>query len=151
MSRILSSLTRPKGANRRKKRLGYGTSSGHGGTSGRGHKGAKSRSGAKQKPGFEGGQMPLIRRIPKRGFSSPGKKIFQIVNLENLTKLKTDKEINPQVLGERGLIKRKNLPVKILGTGEIKKALTVKAHAFSKSALEKITKSGGKAEVIKNA
>jgi len=150
MSNILSNLSRPAGANRKRKRVGRGCGSGHGKTSCRGHKGAKSRSGYSRRAGFEGGQMPLIRRIPKRGFTSRNKKTYQLVNLRDLAKLKVT-EVQPEKLKELGLIKNIIDPVKILGTGEIKTALTVKAHAFSQTAIDKIAKAGGQTEVLEHA
>ncbi|MGE5308951.1 MAG: 50S ribosomal protein L15 [Deltaproteobacteria bacterium] len=140
----------PKGARRKKKLLGRGSSSGHGKTSTRGSKGQTSRAGHHTYIGFEGGQSPLIRKMPKRGFTSESKVAYQIVNVENLNGIRVD-TVNPQVLLEKGLIKSKNRPVKILGDGDVKKALSVTAHAFSKSAEEKIKQAGGKTEVIKNA
>jgi len=149
MSKLLSSLTAPKGANKRRKRVGCGSASGHGGTSTRVHKGAKSRSGAKRRIGFEGGQMPLIRRVPKRGFNSPANKIkYQIVNLYALSKVNVKGEITPRELKANGLIRSESQPVKILGSGELKKAVTIKAEAFSKSAEDKITKIGGKIQIL---
>jgi large subunit ribosomal protein L15 len=143
----LHSLVAPFGARRRKKLLGRGSSSGHGKTSTRGSKGQTSRAGRDFYLGFEGGQTPLIRRIPKRGFTSKFKKDYQIVNLGELNKLK-DLQVTPQLLEERGLIKDKNRWIKILGEGELSNPLTIQAHAFSKNAAEKIQKAGGKIEII---
>lgn len=131
-----------------RKRLGIGEGSGHGGTSTKGHKGQLSRAGTKTNPWFEGGQMPLQRRLPKRGFTNIFRVEYQTVNVESLEKLQTTGEVTPAVLFDRGLIGKKNQPVKILGNGELKKALTVQAHAFSKSAQEKIEKAGGKTAVL---
>jgi len=131
-----------------RKRLGIGEGSGHGGTSTKGHKGQLSRAGMKTKPGFEGGQMPLQRRLPKRGFTNIFRIDYQTVNVESLERLQNVNEITPEVLYQNGLIGKKNLRVKILGDGDLKKALTVHAHAFSKSALEKIEKAGGKTAVL---
>jgi large subunit ribosomal protein L15 len=143
----LHNLKIPHGAHKRKKMKGRGSSSGHGKTSTRGSKGQTSRSGRHFYMGFEGGQMPLIRRIPKRGFTNIFKKEFQLVNIENLTKIK-ESPVTPEVLEAKGLIKHKERPVKILGDGDLKHALTVQAHAFSKKASEKILAAGGKAEII---
>ena len=134
---------------KRKKKLGRGEGSGHGKTSGRGHKGQKSRRGHKIRVGFEGGQMPLMRRIPKRGFKNITSKVYQIVNLNVLGKFEKDTEITPKVLKEKNLIAKENKPVKILGEGQLNKPLKVSAHAFSKSAKEKIEKIGGKITFIK--
>ena len=124
--------------------VGRGQGSGKGGTATRGHKGAKSRSGYSKKIGFEGGQMPLQRRIPKFGFTNIFKKEFQIVNLGQLEKFTEGETINKDSLIKSGIIKKKRVDLKILGQGEITKPLTVEANAFSKSAIEKITRTGGK-------
>jgi large subunit ribosomal protein L15 len=144
----LHEIRLPKGANKKPKIVGRGAGSGHGKTSGRGHKGQNARSGRGTRPGFEGGQVPLIRRIPKRGFSPMTRKIFQVVNVNSLQKFKEDTVVTPEVLKEKGLIENARGLVKILGTGELKKPLTIKAHRFSKSALEKVKTSGGKTELI---
>lgn len=144
----LTDLTSP-GQNKKTKRRGRGPSSGHGKTSCRGHKGQRARSSGRLRPGFEGGQMPLIRRIPKRGFTNRFKIVSQVVNLNNLEKFKEDSLVTPQELQDKGFIKQLNYPVKVLGNGKLSKKLTVKAQAFSKSALESIKKSGGSAEIIK--
>jgi len=143
----LHTLKAPKGAHKKRKILGRGSSSGHGKTSTRGSKGQTSRSGRATYPGFEGGQSPLIRRMPKRGFTSKFRKVYQVINLENLAKIK-ETNITPALLLEKGLVKSKNKPIKILGDGELKAALTIQAHAFSKSAQEKIKKAGGNFEVV---
>jgi large subunit ribosomal protein L15 len=140
-------LKAPKGAHKKRKYLGRGPSSGHGKTSTRGSKGQTSRSGRATYPGFEGGQSPLIRRMPKRGFTSKFPKVYQVVNLESLAKIK-DAVITPALLLEKGLVKSKNRMIKVLGDGELKAAITIQAHAFSKSAQEKIKKAGGKFEVV---
>jgi len=145
----LGKLKRIKGRDKRKKRVGRGPGSGHGKTSTRGHKGQMSRSGAKKRPWFEGGQMPLQRRVPKRGFTNIFKKEYQIVNMSSLSKCKKEEPITPEVLKNLGLIKKGKEPVKILGEGELSSPLTVFANAFSKKAKEKIEASGGKAEVLK--
>lgn len=145
----LSNLISVKGAQKRKKLLGRGPGSGHGKTSTRGHKGQKSRSGRDFYPGFEGGQSPLIRRIPKRGFNHKPAREYQLVNLKRLVNFPKDALIDPKLLAENKLIENSNCPVKILGDGELKSALTIKAHKFSKGALAKIEKAGGKTEIIK--
>jgi large subunit ribosomal protein L15 len=142
----LSNIHAPKKATERRKRVGRGMGSGMGKTSTRGHKGQRSRSGSRMIRGFEGGQMPLHRRMPKRGFTNVFRKEYAIVSLEKLAAL-GESTINPDVLRKAGIIKTK-LPVKILGDGELSAALTVSAHKFSKSAQEKITKAGGKVEVL---
>ena len=129
---------------KRRKRVGFGIGSGHGKTSCRGVKGQLSRSGVSQRPGWEGGQNPLYRRLPKRGFNNAEFRTeYAIVNLDHIARLE-EKEISPEVLRARGMVK-KNWPVKILGTGELRKAVTIKAHRFSESAKAKITKAGGQA------
>jgi len=151
MPNILSNLRPAPGSRKKEKRIGRGQGSGHGGTSTRGHKGQKSRSGESIRPWFEGGQMPLIRRIPKRGFRNPFKVEYQIVNLSRLQelvdkgKISPDAKVTPELLYEVGAVSKKTLPVKILGDGELKVALEISAHAFSKSALQKIQAIGGKA------
>jgi len=142
----LSNIHAPKKATEKRKRVGRGMGSGMGKTSTRGHKGQRSRSGSRMIRGFEGGQMPLHRRMPKRGFTNIFRKEFAIVSLERLAEL-GETTITPEVLRKAGVIKTK-LPVKVLGDGELKVALTISAHKFSKSAQEKITKAGGKFEVL---
>ena len=146
MALNLSNLRAPKKANENKKRVGRGMGSGMGKTSARGHKGQRSRSGSRMMRGFEGGQMPLHRRMPKRGFTNIFRKEFNIVNLDKLVLL-GETNITPDVLRKAGVISTKR-PVKILGTGELTVALTVYAHKFSKTAQDKITKAGGKFEVL---
>jgi large subunit ribosomal protein L15 len=132
-----------------KKRIGRGQGSGNGKTAGRGHKGAKSRSGFKFKRGFEGGQMPLHRRVPKRGFHNPFRVEYEVVNLDTLAeKFDAGTEVTPDLLRERGLVPRGTGHVKVLARGEIGKALTVRAHKFSGKAAEKIAAAGGTAEAI---
>ncbi len=143
----LSSLEKINGNKQTPKRLGRGPGSGLGKTSGKGHKGQRARTGGKIPAWFEGGQMPLQRRIPKFGFNNIFKKIFQIVNLKELQEIEAN-EITPDVLYKTRLVRKKNIPVKILGDGDLNKRLVVKAHAFSKTAREKIEKVGGVAEVI---
>ena len=142
----LSTLRPPKGATAKRKRVGRGMGSGVGKTSTRGHKGQRSRSGSRMIRGFEGGQMPLHRRLPKRGFTNIFRKEFAIVNLERLVEL-GEKTITPEVL-HKARLAGKNDRIKILGDGELKSAITVHAHKFSKSAQEKIAKAGGKIEVL---
>ncbi|HVN22089.1 MAG TPA: 50S ribosomal protein L15 [Dongiaceae bacterium] len=142
----LSNIHRPKSATEKRKRVGRGMGSGMGKTSTRGHKGQRSRSGSRMIRGFEGGQMPLHRRMPKRGFTNVFRKEYNIVSLERLAAV-GERTINPDVLRKAGVIKT-SLPVKVLGDGELTVALTVSAHKFSKSAQEKITKAGGKVEVL---
>lgn len=136
------------GSKKKSKRVGRGPGSGHGKTSCKGHKGQKSRSGGTKGPGFEGGQMPMQRRLPKRGFKNPFHTEYAIVNLNDLAGIEDVGEITPDILIDRGVIKDLKDGLKILGDGEIKKPLTIKADAFSASAQAKITAAGGKAEVI---
>ncbi len=143
----LSELKPPAGQKQKKQRIGQGMGSGRGKYSGRGAKGAKSISGYSRMRGFEGGQMPLHRRLPKRGFTNIFRKEYAIVNLGRLEALE-GASFDPGSLLELGVIKKLNHGLKILGTGELTRAITVKAHVFSKSALEKIQKAGGTAEVI---
>ena len=141
----LSNLKPVKGSVRDVKRIGRGNATGQGRTAGKGHKGYQSRSGTKCRFHFEGGQTPLMRRLPKRGFSNYGfRKEVQIVNLDRILTLGINK-INPDILAERGVVKHANIPVKILGRGKIDKPVEVTAHMFSKSAVEKFEKAGGKA------
>jgi large subunit ribosomal protein L15 len=146
----LHELKPAKGSKKKKKRLGRGPGSGHGKTSGKGHKGQKARSGGKVKPRFEGGQMPLQRRIPKRGFTNIFKKIYSIANIGRLNeKFDEGSVITPDLLIQQGVIKNNKYDVKILGKGDLTKRLTIQAHAFSSSALEKIKAVGGEAVQIK--
>src|SRR6476660_9919017 len=144
--RNLSNLRPPKKANENKKRVGRGMGSGMGKTSTRGHKGQRSRSGSSMMRGFEGGQMPLHRRLPKRGFTNIFRVEYQVVNLDRLAEL-GEKNITPELLIKNGVVHKNDL-IKVRGDGELKTALTVQAHKFSKSAEEKITKAGGKIEII---
>ncbi|MBI5808740.1 MAG: 50S ribosomal protein L15 [Ignavibacteriales bacterium] len=151
---ILSNLKPAKGSNKKNKRIGRGEGTGHGGTATRGENGQRSRAGAKYKVWFEGGQMPLQRRIPKRGFNSPFRVEYQVVNIGNLQKLVDDKKvedgiINAVSLYKNGLISKANAPFKILGNGELKSKLNVEAHKFSASAKEKIESVGGTTKEIK--
>jgi large subunit ribosomal protein L15 len=144
----LSNLRPPKGAKHSKKRVGRGQGSGQGAQAGRGHKGAKSRSGFKHKRGFEGGQMPLHRRVPKRGFHNPFRVEYQVVNLDTIAeRFDAGTEITPELLLERGLVGRSG-GIKVLARGDIDKAFTVRAHKFSGKAAEKIAAAGGKVEVL---
>jgi len=145
----LGELRRTPGSTKKRKRIGRGPGSGHGKTSTRGHKGQKARSGGKVHPWFEGGQMPLQRRIPKRGFTSIFKHEYQVVNLGFLKKCGRVEVINPLVMKNCGLIRKENLPVKILGEGNIDFSVTIQAQAFSQSAKEKILAAGGKIELIR--
>ena len=143
----LSNLRPPRKATEKRKRVGRGMGSGMGKTSTRGHKGQRSRSGSRIMRGFEGGQMPLHRRLPKRGFTNIFKTEYEVVNLERLASL-GEGEITPELLRKVGIVTSKNTLVKVLGQGELSAAITVRAHKFSKSAQEKIEKAGGKVEVI---
>ncbi|MGB9680020.1 MAG: 50S ribosomal protein L15 [Thermoanaerobacteraceae bacterium] len=144
----LHDLKPAEGARKDRKRVGRGIGSGHGKTSGRGSKGQNARSGGGVRPGFEGGQMPLTRRLPKRGFTNIFRKEYAIVNLSALDIFEEGSEITPEVLVEKGIINKVKDGVKILGNGDLNKKFIIKAHKFSKSALEKIEAIGGKAEVI---
>jgi large subunit ribosomal protein L15 len=145
----LNSLRPPKGAKHKKSRVGRGPGSGHGKTAGRGEKGAQSRSGFSFKRGFEGGQMPLHRRLPKRGFTNPFREEYAIVNLDTLAEVfDAGSDVTPDVLRERGLVRDARAHIKVLARGEFAKKLTVRAHKFSSTAAEKIAAAGGVAEVI---
>ena len=141
----LHDLSPNEGSRRPRKRVGRGPGSGRGKTAGRGSKGQKSRSGYSRRAGFEGGQMPLIRRVPKRGFTNIFRREYQVVNLSGLAGLKG--EVTPELLAEKGLV-REGRPVKILGNGEISEVLTVHAHKFSQAARRKIEAAGGRCEVL---
>ena len=144
----LHELSPAKGSKHSRKRVGRGPGSGLGKTAGKGEKGQKSRSGYSRRPGFEGGQMPLLRRVPKRGFTNIWKVEFAVVNLSDLADLPEDTgTITPEVLAERGLVRR-GRPVKILGNGELSKAVTVSAHKFSGTARAKIEAAGGRCEEL---
>jgi len=147
----LSELSPSPGAHKRRKRIGRGPGSGHGKTATKGHKGLLARSGGGKRPGFEGGQMPLVRRVPKFGFTNPFRVTYAVVNLKALANLGEVAEVTPQVLIELGLIRKKRQPVKILGQGELQRPMVVHAHKFSKSAEEKIRAAGGRTEVIAGA
>jgi len=148
----LDELRPARGAVKKRKRIGRGPGSGHGKTSTRGHKGRRSRSGGSSPPGYEGGQMPLQRRLPKRGFRNPSKRVFAVVNLEQLeSKFEGGATVDPESLRALGLIGKRGLEVKILAGGSLSKSLTVKAHRFSESARNAITAAGGTAEELKSA
>jgi len=142
----LEELKPSKGARKKSKRVGRGPGSGSGKTAGKGHKGQKARSGGVKGPGFEGGQMPLQRRLPKRGFTNIFRKEYAIVNLSDLAELSGT--ITPEILVVQGIVRHTKDGIKILGVGDLKSALTIRAHKFSKSAVDKIQAAGGKAEVI---
>ena len=145
----LHTIKPTEGATKARKRVGQGTGSGHGKTSGKGHKGQNARSGGGVNPVFEGGQLPLYRRIPKRGFSNAlFKKEYAVINLSDLNKFENDAVITPELLKEMGLVKNQLSGIKVLGNGELDKKLIVRAHKFSAKASEMIEKLGGKAEVI---
>jgi len=144
----LHELQATEGARRSRNRVGRGTSSGNGKTSGRGHKGQKARSGGGVRPGFEGGQMPLFQRLPKRGFTNINRKDYAIVNLDTLNRFEDGTEITPEFLVAEGVVKNLKAGLKILGQGSVSKKFTVKANKFSASAKEAIESAGGKAEVI---
>jgi large subunit ribosomal protein L15 len=146
MAKNLSNLRAPRKANTGRKRVGRGMGSGMGKTSTRGHKGQRSRSGSSMMRGFEGGQMPLHRRLPKRGFTNIFRTEYAVVNLERIAELGA-KEIGIDDYRKLGLVGKKNVLIKVLGSGDLKKAITIHAHKFSKSAAEKIEKAGGKAVV----
>jgi len=147
----LSNLKPAKGSTQARKRVGRGPGSGLGKTSGRGEKGQKSRSGFSHRPGFEGGQMPLHRRVPKRGFSNARfRKEYTELNLDQLEAFEAGTIVTPEVLLKNGLIRKLRDGVKVLGRGELTKALTVRAHRFSATAQERITAAGGKAELIES-
>jgi large subunit ribosomal protein L15 len=146
MEPTLSNLKPPRGSRHRKVRVGRGMGSKLGKTSGAGNKGQQSRRGYSRRAGFEGGQMPLHRRLPKRGFSSPFPKTFAVVNVESLNAFAAGDTVTPETLAGRGIVRALRDGIKILGDGELKIALTVRAHAFSKSAEDKIARAGGKVE-----
>jgi large subunit ribosomal protein L15 len=143
----LDSMKPARGSRKPRKRIGRGPGSGTGKTSARGHKGQGARAGGNVGTGFEGGQMPLARRLPKRGFKNRFRVSYQVINLSDLAGFAAGSEVDPQVLREAGMAKR-STPVKILGSGKVEASLTVRAHAFSKSAVAAITAAGGKTEVI---
>jgi large subunit ribosomal protein L15 len=142
----LEELKPSQGSRKKAKRVGRGPGSGSGKTAGKGHKGQKARSGGVKGPGFEGGQMPLQRRLPKRGFTNIFRKEYAVVNLRDLSAMSGT--ITPETMMAQGLVKNPKDGIKVLGVGELKSVLTVRAHKFSKSAIDKIQAAGGKAEVI---
>ncbi|WP_028781731.1 50S ribosomal protein L15 [Thalassobacillus devorans] len=144
----LHELKPSKGARKERNRVGRGMATGNGKTSGRGHKGQKARSGGGTRPGFEGGQMPLFQRLPKRGFTNIHRKELAIVNLDALNRFDEGTEVTPELLLETGVVSNEKAGIKILGNGSIEKKLTVKAHKFSASAKEAIEAAGGQTEVI---
>jgi len=145
----ITDISMPIGANRKIKRRGRGSGSGHGKNACRGRKGAKKRSGRTTRPGFEGGQMPLIRRIPKRGFNSPFKKFYQVVNIEALNRFEANAVIGPKELKNAGFIGSEKEMIKILGDGKITKIVTIKAHKFSDKAKKALEAAGAKIELLK--
>ena len=148
----LENLKPAHGSTHSKKRIGRGHGSGQGTQAGRGHKGAQSRSGFKFKRGFEGGQMPLHRRVPKRGFHNPFRTEYAVVNLDAIEKLfESGAEVTPELLREKGLVHGKRAPIKVLARGDVSKKLTVKAHKFSGKAAEKLAAAGGATEIIGGA
>ena len=148
MQPTLSNLRPPRGSRHRKVRVGRGMGSKLGKTAGAGNKGQQSRTGYSRRRGFEGGQMPLHRRIPKRGFHNPLGRKLAIINVASLNAFSQGDVVTPELLFERGIVGSRRDGVKVLGDGELKVALTVQAHAFSKSAAQKITAAGGKAEIV---
>ncbi len=144
----LHQLSPASGSKRQRKRIGRGPGSGHGKTATKGHKGLLARSGGGKRPGFEGGQMPLIRRVPKVGFQNPFRIEYAIVNLKALASLGKVERVTPDTMVEAGLVRRKTRPIKVLGSGDLGRPLVIQAHKFSKSALDKIQAAGGRAEVI---
>jgi len=144
----LNEIGMPRGANRPTKRRGRGSGSGHGKTACRGRKGAKKRSGRTTRPGFEGGQMPLIRRIPKKGFTAPFRKVYQVVNVESLNRFDNSAIVGPVELKKAGLTGSLVEPIKILGDGKLTKTVTIKAHKFSENAKKILAAAGAKIEPL---
>lgn len=144
----LHELKPAEGSRKARKRVGRGIGSGHGKTAGRGHKGQNARSGGGVRPGFEGGQNPLYRRLPKRGFNNPFRKEYTIINVDTLNRFEDGTHVTPELLIEKGIVKNVRHGIKVLGDGELKVKLTVSAHKFSQSAVEKIEAAGGKTEVV---
>jgi large subunit ribosomal protein L15 len=144
----LNELSPAPGSRQTRNRVGRGIATGNGKTSGRGHKGQNSRSGGGVRPGFEGGQNPLYRRLPKRGFVNPTRKEYAVVNLTDLNRFEAGTEVTPELLMEQGIVNNPMSGIKVLGNGELSVKLTVKANKFSQSAVEKIEAAGGKSEVI---
>ena len=146
----LDSMKPPRGSRQKEKRIGRGPGSGLGKTSARGHKGQRARTGGKSKVGFEGGQMPMQRRLPKRGFKNPFRTAFQVVNVQDLNRFTAGSTVAADQLRDAGLATRR-MPIKVLGQGKLERALTVQAHAFSQTAADAIKAAGGKAEVVGKA
>ncbi|MCL7749068.1 50S ribosomal protein L15 [Halalkalibacter alkaliphilus] len=144
----LHELKPAEGSRKVRNRVGRGIGSGNGKTAGKGHKGQNARSGGGVRPGFEGGQNPLYRRLPKRGFTNPTRKEYTVVNLDTLNRFDAGTEVTPELLIESGTVKNVKVGIKVLGNGKLEKNLTVKAHKFSASAVEAIEAAGGKTEVI---
>lgn len=144
----LTGLRPSRGSRKKRKRLGCGDGSGHGGTSTKGHKGLKARSGGKVPAWFEGGQMPLQRRLPKRGFVGKWHVEYQVVNLEQLSRFDSSAEVTPEALYEKRLVRNRTKPVKLLGTGEVAVPLKVRVHAVSRTARQKLEKAGGAVELV---
>ncbi|TMW70044.1 50S ribosomal protein L15 [Alteribacter natronophilus] len=144
----LHELKASEGSRKVRKRVGRGIATGNGKTAGRGHKGQNARSGGGVRPGFEGGQMPIFRRLPKRGFTNPTRKEFAIVNLETLNRFEEGTEVTPELLIESGVVSSAKDGIKVLGNGKLENKLTVKAHKFSASAKEAIEAAGGTTEVV---
>jgi len=147
----LHELKPAPGSRHRPKRVGRGTGSGHGKTATRGHKGYKARSGGGKQPGFEGGQMPLKRRVPKRGFTNTFRKEWAVVNLRDLNRLEGIQDVTPQVLVQSGLVRARSDRIKVLAEGTLTRPLSVQAHRFSQAAIAKIQAAGGRAEVVGSA
>jgi len=145
----LNELKSPEGARKRRRRIGRGQGSGRGGTSGKGHKGQKARSGGSIPPWFEGGQMPLARRLPIKGFKNPNRRVFEVINISDLERSGLEGEVTVGALRAAGVVTRGKRPVKVLGMGEISHAVNLKVHAVSKKALEKIEAAGGSVELVK--
>jgi large subunit ribosomal protein L15 len=145
----LSELKRARGSRKGKKRLGRGQGSGRGGTSGRGHKGQKARSGGSIPPWFEGGQMPLARRVPIKGFKNPSRRVYEVINLRDLERVGLEGDVTVDVLRAAGVVTGSKKPVKVLAVGELSRALNLKVNAVSRKALEKIEAAGGTVELIK--
>ncbi|WP_096186229.1 50S ribosomal protein L15 [Evansella halocellulosilytica] len=144
----LHELKPAEGSRKERKRVGRGIATGNGKTAGRGHKGQNARSGGGVRPGFEGGQMPIFRRLPKRGFTNPTRKEFAIVNLDTLNRFEEGTEVTPELLIETGVVSNGKDGIKVLGNGTLERKLTVKAHKFSASAKEAIEAAGGTTEVV---
>lgn len=145
----LGELKISEGARKKKKRIGCGPGSGHGKTCCRGHKGQKSRSGSRSHPWFEGGQMPLQRRVPKRGFHNRFKKVYQIINIKDLDRFSKDTTVDPKGLVSAGLVKTERVKIKLLGDGQIDRPLKISVHACTKSARERVEKAGGEVQLLK--